>query len=51
MPGESFGAANGPWLTFLRTLQDWGHHFPGFGKEVEGAEEEGGVYHVYCLKR
>jgi arginine decarboxylase len=50
MPGESVGAADGPWLTYLRALQEWGHRFPGFAKEVEGTEEKGGVYHVYCVK-
>jgi arginine decarboxylase len=50
MPGESLGPANGPWLTYLRTLQEIGHKFPGFAKEVEGTEEKDGVYHVYCAK-
>jgi arginine decarboxylase len=50
MPGESVGAADGPWLTYLRTLQEYGHLFPGFAKEVEGAEEHDGVYQVYCVK-
>jgi arginine decarboxylase len=51
MPGENLGKADGPWLTYLRTLQEWGHRFPGFAKEVEGTEERDGVYHVYCVKR
>ena len=51
MPGENLGKADGPWLTYLRTLQEWGHRFPGFAKEVEGTEERDGVYHVYCLKK
>jgi arginine decarboxylase len=50
MPGESLGPADGPWLTYLRTLHEWGHRFPGFGKEVEGTEEHNGAVHVYCLK-
>jgi arginine decarboxylase len=50
MPGENIGAADGPWLTYLRTLQEYGHRFPGFAKEVEGAEEHDGVYYVYCVK-
>ena len=49
MPGESVGAADGPWLTYLRTLQEYGHRFPGFAKEVEGAEEHDGTFEVYCL--
>jgi arginine decarboxylase len=51
MPGENLGAADGPWLTYLRTLQEYGHSFPGFAKEVEGTEERDGVYYVYCLKK
>jgi arginine decarboxylase len=50
MPGENIGGADGPWLTYLRTLQEWGHRFPGFAKEVEGAEEHEGSYRIYCLK-
>ena len=50
MPGENVGAADGPWLTYLRILQEYGHRFPGFAKEVEGTEEKDGVYHVYCVK-
>lgn len=50
MPGENIGPVDGPWLTYLRTLQEYGHLFPGFAKEVEGTEELNGVYHVYCIK-
>lgn len=50
MPGECVGDNDGPWLTYLRTLQDYGHRFPGFAKEVEGAEEGEGGYHIYCVK-
>ncbi len=28
MPGESVGPADGPWLTYLRTLQEYGHLLP-----------------------
>jgi arginine decarboxylase len=49
MPGENVGGEDGPWLTYLRTLQEYGHRFPGFAKEVEGTEERDGVYHIYCL--
>jgi arginine decarboxylase len=51
MPGENVGASNGPWLTYLRRLQEYGHRFPGFAKEVEGTAENAGVYHVYCMKK
>lgn len=51
MPGENVGRADGPWLTYLRTLQDYGHRFPGFAKEVEGTEEKDGMYYIYCMTR
>ncbi len=51
MPGESVGAADGPWLTYLRVLQEYGHRFPGFAKEVEGTEERDGTYYIYCVKK
>jgi arginine decarboxylase len=50
MPGESVGPADGPWLTYLRTLHEYGHLFPGFAKEVEGTEERDGTYYIYCVK-
>ena len=50
MPGESFGPDDGPWLSYMRSLQDWGTAFPGFEKVLEGAVVEGGAYHVWCLK-
>jgi arginine decarboxylase len=49
MPGENIGAADGPWITYLKALQEFGHRFPGFAKEVEGAEEHDGTYRIYCL--
>jgi arginine decarboxylase len=51
MPGENIGPENGPWLTYLRTAQEYGERFPGFAKEVEGTEEIDGHYHVYCMKK
>jgi arginine decarboxylase len=51
MPGENIGAADGPWITYLRTLQEYGHRFPGFAKEVEGTEERDGTYYIYCVKK
>ena len=51
MPGESIGPADGPWLTYLRAVQQWGEKFPGFAKEVEGTEEHDGTYHIYCVTK
>ncbi len=50
MPGENCGPADGPWLTFLRAMEAWGHEFPGFEKIVEGAVVENGLYHFWCVK-
>ena len=49
MPGEDLGPRDGPWLTYLRLLQEWGEEFPGFTKEVEGIKEDNGKYHLYCI--
>ena len=46
MPGEEFGPADGPWLSYLRALQAWAARFPGFGKEVEGATLRDGEYWI-----
>lgn len=50
MPGESFGPADGPWLSYMRSLQEWGQTFPGFEKEVEGTVLVDGIYQAWCLK-
>jgi arginine decarboxylase len=50
MPGERMGPVDGPWLSFIRTLQEWGERFPGFEKEVEGTVHKQGRYHIWCLK-
>jgi len=50
MPGECVGPAAGPWLAFLRAMEDWGREFPGFEKIVEGAVVENGKFHFWCVK-
>ena len=50
MPGELLGTADEPWLSYIRALEAWGEHFPGFELEVEGAELRNGKYFVYCLR-
>jgi arginine decarboxylase len=50
MPGENIGPADGPWLAFLRSMEDWGREFPGFEKIVEGAVVEDGKYRFWCVK-
>ena len=46
LSGENFGDANSPQIGYLRSLQSWDHHFPGFEHETEGTEIIDGVYHV-----
>ena len=50
MPGENFGPEDGPWLSYLRTLQAWAEAFPGFEKELEGSQMRDGEYHIWCLR-
>ena len=51
MPGESAGAANGPYLGYLRALQQWDARFPGFGHDTHGVENKDGRYYMYCLRK
>ena len=50
MPGETTGAADGPYLSYLRALASWDRRFPGFGHDTHGVENRGGTYYVQCLK-
>ena len=50
MPGETAGAANGPHIGYLKSLQAWDHAFPGFGYDTHGVEVEDGEYYVQCLE-
>jgi arginine/lysine/ornithine decarboxylase len=51
MPGEVTGAANGPYLSYLRSLWSWDRQFPGFGHDTHGVENRDGVYYVQCLRK
>jgi arginine/lysine/ornithine decarboxylase len=51
MPGESAGAANGPYLSYLRALQQWDARFPGFGHDTHGVEARDGNYYMQCLRQ
>jgi arginine decarboxylase len=46
MPGENFGAVDGPWLSYIRALQE----LPRFEKEVEGTVVVDGAYQAWALK-
>jgi arginine/lysine/ornithine decarboxylase len=50
MPGENAGAADGPYLSYLRALLSWDERFPGFGHDTHGVEKINGTYHIYCVK-
>jgi arginine decarboxylase len=51
MPGEVAGGANGPYISYLRSLWSWDRRFPGFGHDTHGVESRGGVYYVQCLRK
>jgi arginine/lysine/ornithine decarboxylase len=51
MPGESTGADDGPYLSYLRALASWDARFPGFGHDTHGVENRNGIYVVQCLKK
>jgi arginine/lysine/ornithine decarboxylase len=51
MPGEATGAADGPYLSYLRALWAWDRRFPGFGHDTHGVENRGGTYYVQCLDK
>ena len=48
--GESTGADDGPYLSYLRALQAWDRRFPGFGHDTHGVENRYGIYYVQCVK-
>jgi arginine decarboxylase len=50
MPGEMTGAAEGPYLSYLRALSEWDRRFPGFGHDTHGVEHRNGTYYVQCLR-
>ncbi len=49
-PGERCGKQNGPVLQYLKTLQDFDRHFPGFEHDTHGIECVNGEYRMYCIK-
>jgi arginine decarboxylase len=51
MPGENAGAADGPYLSYLRALQQWDARFPGFGHDTHGVEPRDGRHYLQCLKQ
>jgi arginine/lysine/ornithine decarboxylase len=51
MPGENTGPDDGPYLGYLRALQNWDKRFPGFGHDTHGVENRDGTHFIQCLKR
>jgi arginine decarboxylase len=51
MPGEATGPDDGPYLGYLRALQNWDKKFPGFGHDTHGIENRDGTHFIQCLKR
>lgn len=50
MPGELAGADDGPFLGYLRALQEFDRRFPGFEHDIHGVEHEDGDYVVRCVR-
>ncbi|MCF0146659.1 MAG: arginine decarboxylase [Eubacterium sp.] len=51
MPGENAGAADGPQLAYLKSLESFDREFPGFEHDSHGVESENGKYYVMVLKK
>jgi arginine decarboxylase len=50
MPGDNAGPSDGPFLRYLKPLQDLDRKFTGFGHDIHGVEPQAdGTYQVMCL--
>ncbi len=50
MPGENIGDADGAPLTYLRALETFDTHFPGFTHDTHGVDVKNGRYEILCVK-
>ncbi|MGV8920876.1 MAG: Orn/Lys/Arg decarboxylase N-terminal domain-containing protein [Pseudomonas sp.] len=50
MPGENMGAADGPYLSYLKALESFDQSFPGFTHDTHGIEVDEGVQRLIVLK-
>ena len=50
MPGESAGRDDGPFLAYLRALEEFDRRFPGFEHETHGIEVVDGRYVARCVR-
>lgn len=44
MPGEQAGSRSGPFVSYLKALQDFDRKFPGFEHDIHGIDHVDGVY-------
>ena len=51
MPGENAGRHDDPTLRYLRSLEDFDRHFPGFPSETHGVHRDAdGDYWIACVR-
>ena len=50
MPGENAGAADGPFIGYLRALEEFDRLFPGFEHDLHGVDHIGGDYVITCVE-
>jgi arginine decarboxylase len=49
MPGENVGSADGPFIGYLRALEEFDRLFPGFEHDLHGVDHVGGEYMITCV--
>ncbi|MFH1159713.1 MAG: Orn/Lys/Arg decarboxylase N-terminal domain-containing protein [bacterium] len=50
MGGERADTFNGPFLSYLKTLEAFDNKFPGFEHDIHGIENEDRKYMTFCIK-
>ncbi len=50
MPGENSGPTDGPFVAYLRALQDFDRKFPGFEHDIHGIDHIDGAYVTRCVR-
>ncbi|MCO1334948.1 arginine decarboxylase [Microbulbifer sp. OS29] len=50
MPGENFGQADSPALSYLKALESFDREFPEFAHDNHGVEVRDGHYRIYVLR-
>lgn len=50
MPGESSGTDTGPFVQYLKALQDFDRRFPGFEHDIHGIDHIDGLYHTHVVR-